>query len=339
MVTMRSFQAKLRLLSICLTCIYTLDLLASSDDTGAIYYRQHTQDHYEFIENDELACDEDYDDDEDFVQENTKQEQSDYGLMTLSYHSPKGIGYNRSYFSLGFSHAAKAGKTGFFSAADWRFHVLSSGRFAMNLGAGARYIDNLLTQALGAFAYYDFRTTHLKNYHQAGVALEWFNTYFDIRFNGYYPFGDSRSRTWHHIRKKSDPHPLIHSIYNYSYARLEAEIGTSFDITRIIDFYVGVQGYYLKSKENIHNAREAFGTRLRLVTTGQDRPSLELLGSYDPIFKTRLQFACSVPLSYETSLFSALKGTCCPKLLRKIGALPARDDLIVLKSKHYRNRK
>lgn len=334
------------ILAICLA--FSPLLHAADDESSAIFYRQHMQGQSAIIcdaanednENEPETCAAGYDIDEDetFAADDTKQEWGDFGMLTFSYHSPRGVGYSRGYYSLGFSNMLMADNNSFFSAADWRFHLMGNGRLALNLGAGGRLIESTLNHSLSAFAYYDFRTTHLKNYHQVGISTEWLSTGFDVRLNGYYPIGSPKSHTSHHMQKKSKTNPRIRNTYNHSYAHLDVEVGKLFDARDLIAFYFGTQGYYLKSREETHKRNEAYGAKLRLIATAKYRTSLELTASYDPIFKTRLQFSCLVPLSFDKSLIRAMSRDCAPVLLRKVASLPLRDDIIILKSSHYWSR-
>ena len=104
----------------------------------------------------------------------------------LSYTSERGLGINSGYTTLGLFAAIK---DNYF--ADFRFHLLDNGKYAFNIGGGARYLSN--SYILGANIYYDYRETSYKNYHQLGLGLEFLGCSYDIRANAYIPLGSTRS--------------------------------------------------------------------------------------------------------------------------------------------------
>lgn len=117
-------------LGICLA--FSAVLQATTEDPGPIFRRQHIQGQSEIIcptaddddEPEACAAGYDIDDDEAFVTDEPKQEWGNYGMFAFSYHSPRGVGYSRGYYSLGFSNALMTGNDGCFTTADWRFHLM-----------------------------------------------------------------------------------------------------------------------------------------------------------------------------------------------------------------------
>ncbi|HET6425667.1 MAG TPA: inverse autotransporter beta domain-containing protein, partial [Planctomycetaceae bacterium] len=71
--------------------------------------------------------------------------------------------------------------------------VTYNGRGGANLGAGWRYYMQDIDRVVGLSAWYDFDAGHAEEYHQIGLSFESLGRYFDLRLNGYIPFGQDQN--------------------------------------------------------------------------------------------------------------------------------------------------
>lgn len=268
--------------------------------------------------------------------------------VRLAYRTKDGLGYDNNYATLGLFYTPSAlfSNASCFSnfqpLVDVRSHYIQSSHYASNVGIGLRTL--LTDQAIvGANVFYDYRNSSVSCYDQVGVGGELLNCFLDVRVNGYFPVSD-RTRC-------SSPSTFLYTggffasrrFKEHAYRNVDLEFGKAFNGLPFTP-YLAVGTYYLDSRRTrntgiTHNTR-AVGTRWRVMSKFWDFLTLEVNGSYDPIFKGRYQFYAAV----DFALFSL----CCNTLKEFFECTPCRtcfedrmreriyrNELIILKKKCF----
>lgn len=241
------------------------------------------------------------DDSDTEAQEECKQKELIDGLrsirMTLRYTSPRGIGYNPGYTTI----------EGFFAPPYWmggswipfldvRNHIFDNGKFAANVGAGLRYLS--LGRIWGGNAYYDYRNAGRFHCNQIAIGFETLGEDWDVRVNGYFPVGKSKSDYFHVNFAYFKEHSLfIRASRDFAMTGFNAEAEYHWDYFEQAPCYIAGGPYYLTG-----NGEAAWGGQLRY---GVDlcRRFLRVEGnlSYDHLFKWIGQgaFSVNIPLGKQ----------------------------------------
>jgi hypothetical protein len=176
-----------------------------------------------------------------------------------------------------------------------RGHVFDDGRFAGNIGLGARrafYDEKML---FGANVFYDVRQYHKTVFNQVGGGIELLMKGVDIRFNGYLPVGKKQSFDQKRFLAFSGSEILIKQKIRGTLPSVELDFGVPMGRY----FYLGFGPYYL-FKNNTHGTHlgNRTGVKGRLEVTIDNILVLGGTVSYDPIFKTRAQgyISINIPL-------------------------------------------
>ena len=256
--------------------------------------------------------------------------------LTLSQHFGRGVGH-KGYSSaeLYFVHSSYPSSVPYLDA---RFHMMSDGRFASNIGAGLRYlvIDDFLS--IGGNLYYDFRDSKELNTHQVGPGIEILSPYIDFRANGYIPVGGTKhseplkfdSFSGNQINTKRKTY--------YAFPSVNAEIGIPTPIIPMIDtdFYLGIGPYYLFGATVSGNKYpSSWGGKLRVNANITQYFSLEFEMNHDSIFDTTYQGVVSVniPLWKLSACRSGERGYGKRAFRRGILRPPVRNEIIPVKEK------
>lgn len=243
----------------------------------------------------------------------------------LSYTSERGLGINSGYTTLGLFAAIK---DDYF--ADFRFHLLDNGKYAFNIGGGARYLSN--SYILGANIYYDYRETSYKNYHQLGLGLEFLGCSYDIRANAYIPLGSTRSSSDTCIYEYDGGYFALNRDFEYSFWGADLEFGVPISCKTcagdIRYFYLAAGPYYLKSD----HTSDFWGARFRLISYVNEYIRLEGRLTYDHVFKTRGQGVVTLEIPFEEifSLFNCKSlcggcSSCCFDPIFRNEIIPVQD--------------
>lgn len=247
---------------------------------------------------------------------------------SLKYHGGQGVGYHRGYGTLSFFAVPfQVDSMNFFF--DGRGHLFDNGRFAGNIGVGARYqVDCLI---LGANLYYDVRHSHY-NYHQVGLGVELLNPWADVRVNGYLPTNKKS-----HVVKRAFFNNFIGNffeickLHEFSYGGLDGEIGRclySSCCEYYVSIYAAIGSYYLHSKRSCH--KNIWGAQARAKVDLTQFVSLEVMATTDPVFHERVQGVISLSFPFGSCSYSCTEAPGCLP--------PVRREIIVLDKRcHFKN--
>jgi len=245
----------------------------------------------------------------------------------------QGIGYNQGYssFDLFLSNATPYLESSVFFL-DLRGHVFNDGKPALNAGLGWRwFLDECKT--LGMNFFYDYRKTKRKKYNQVGLGLEYLSPTWEVRANGYFPFGSTTSHPYDlKFSHFSGNHIFISQKYEFAMTGGDAEIGGSLVQTKFFDLFAGVGPYYFKG----HFGHSAVGGKVRLEARITPFVTIEIGDSYDSVFHNRFhsEIALSIPLGPRAKV----SGNCCSwqseaAFLQRVHSSPNRQEIIVVDSK------
>jgi len=208
--------------------------------------------------------------------------------VILKHREHKGVGYETGY-TTGALFLTPSWDRAFYPFLDLRAHVLNNGTFASNAGVGCRLSTN--SWVFGANAYFDYRDVKVMGSKQLGAGVEGLSRYVDVRFNGYLPFtGTSHVSKPKPVRFRGNS-CLLKRKATLALPKLEAEVGFPVPgVLDLVDFYAAVGPYYLfsASRGGIESS-DTFGALARVSLRLYDGILLEVSGSYDSIFDTRIQ--------------------------------------------------
>ena len=221
----------------------------------------------------------------------------------------KGVGYKEGYSTFGAFITPFSTFSSVLPFLDLRGHVFNrTWKFAANAGAGFKYLSDS-PWVFGAAAYYDYRQTSKSHYNQASFSFEFLFNRWELRGNGYLPFGHKT-----HTRKSSEvaaylfDHFAGHNLYyntvldvhkriEYVMKGVDGEVGFHLmkpkqDYT----LYLGVGPYYYHSPDHIH--KHAFGGQARLQARITPYLTLQVSDSWDNLFHNRVQGEISVNIPF-----------------------------------------
>jgi len=215
--------------------------------------------------------------------------------LTLSHHFGRGVGH-KGYTSAELFFV-RSNDSDVIPYVDARFHVMDTGRFASNVGAGLRYlvINDMLS--VGGSFYYDFRDSNELNTHQIAPGIEILSPYADFRVNGYIPVGGTKHSDPLKFEGFSGNQINVKRKSYYAFPSVNAEVGipTPMIPGTYTDFYVGVGPYYLFGATVSGNeCHSSWGGKLRVVANITQYVGLEFELNHDSIFNTTYQGVVSV---------------------------------------------
>lgn len=190
----------------------------------------------------------------------------------------RGIGYRHGYTTLEYLIRPQINDYSMFPFVNLRGHIFDNGKFAANAGVGFRYRAS--SRIYGANTYYDYRNSNRMHYNQIGVGFETLGKIWDFRLNGYLPVG-TKTSSWAGLEFGgfSGHSLLLKRKREFAFKGLNAEVGAHFPKVREIDTYLTAGPYYFEGK-----GKNAWGGKMRTGAKWKDYISLELSGSYDPVF-------------------------------------------------------
>ena len=210
-----------------------------------------------------------------------------------SYDVGEGIGYRDGFTSLetfwGYNRVEN-----FIGFLDAIGHIFDNGKIAANLGLGARFNVPSLSTMFGINGFYDYRRTNRFHYDQVGAGLEILSKYFDIRANGYLPFGKKS----HFLRNKFDRFVgfdvAFDEITEEVLRGVDGELGFNLVNLGPFRFYAAGGAYFYERKDCITH----LGGQGRLQVAAWQRFFAQVSITGDSLYDTRVQgqFALDVPL-------------------------------------------
>lgn len=242
----------------------------------------------------------------------------------------KGLGYDTGYTTLEAFYALEDRcYTPFFDA---RIHVLDDGRFASNLGLGARTMWGC--RSYGLNLYYDYRLTRKRSYNQIGIGFESLGEMWEFRANGYLPVAGTKSHFFGNPRfERFVGNSLLISRKRESAMQgVDAEIGARFSRCGKRDLYVGAGPYYFKARDHRHGfGKDAFGGKVRVAGRFSDYFAVEVSGSYDRLFHGIVQAQVGFTYPFGPANCCDDVATCCnyPAYTDRLYQPVIRNEIIV----------
>lgn len=170
---------------------------------------------------------------------------------------------------------------------DGRGVVTQLGQGAASAGLGFRSYDPNINRLYGLSGWVDYDQGHHRTYQQAGVSFESLGSWYDVRVNGYIPFGTESNLISNSIVGSpffSGSSLLVNQrlVTESAYRGVDAEIGGPLPLLGRygVSGYVG--GYWLDAKTD----EVAAGPRVRLEANVTDGARVSLTASDDPVFGT-----------------------------------------------------
>lgn len=178
---------------------------------------------------------------------------------------------------------------------DLKGYRLDNGKWGASSGFGLRTLS-LCDSVFGFNMYYDYiRGESKHNYNQVGAGLEWLNSCYEIRVNGYLPFG---IKTYSCCKCCFDDYGdglfARRQFLNFAYGGFDAEAGITVFRCRDIRFYSAVGPYYYQR----NRARDFFGGFVRFQADWRDIFTAQLIITTDKQNHTKAQgiITFSIPL-------------------------------------------
>lgn len=252
----------------------------------------------------------------------------------------KGIGYPTGYTTLTAFFAPNPANAPIFPFIDIRGHVFDDGKLAANAGFGFRGLAGC--RIFGANIYYDYRATGRQNYNQVGLGVESLTARWEMRANGYLPFGKKTSKTYdvemsNYTYHSFNKHNLvlqqtISSKIQFAMMGVDAELGYHFLQSQNFDVFLGVGPYYY-AFEN----KYAFGGEARLAVKLSRYLTLEGSTSYDNRFHQIAQGQISINIPFgPRARVRPTRGSCdeCVLTQRMIQDVARQEIIVVDQKKH-----
>jgi len=203
-----------------------------------------------------------------------------------------GIGFNRGYTSAE-ALLASSSKDCFVPFLDLRAHVFNNGKFASNLGVGARYGVGQWT--LGGNIYWDYREDGVLYANQLGLGFEALWKHFDFRLNGYVATGEKKSGGQRTFSRFEGHHALLHSQTHGALSHIGASFGVPWNPSKNTQFYLELVPYYLFDRTvAFRRCGGVFGGQGALKAEFFDCLRLSCTGSYDATYRWRVNGAVSL---------------------------------------------
>ncbi len=259
-----------------------------------------------------------------------------------------GIGYRTGYTTAGFFASLPQTWCNFSPFIDLRGHVFNDGKWAANVGIGARSLGQRI---YGANLYYDYRQVEKEHFNQLGLGLESLGTRWDFRMNGYLPVGRKKTPAFDKKHVEicafdafsgnsilTDEITITRKKIEFAMSGVDAEVG--FHLLRhsdCMDLLAAIGPYYFHGEFGKH----ALGGKARFVAQFNDYLALEGITSYDNLFHgiVQGQVTLSIPLGSPRNVFecrqSCLCDCCDADVLAMRFMQPVqRDEIIVASRKH-----
>ncbi|MGR3973358.1 MAG: inverse autotransporter beta domain-containing protein [Candidatus Rhabdochlamydia sp.] len=218
--------------------------------------------------------------------------------LSLRHRESEGIGYDTGYSTLDYLFSYQQGQTS--SLCNLRAHLFNNGHTAGNLGLGMRHFLTEGTSEIGMNFFYDFRNYSIFFAQQISAGLEWMGSSFDLRCNGYLPFGRNKKFQERVFEAFDGYQAIIEQRLSTSLPSLDGEIGTML----FQNLYLAAGSYYLFQEES-HAIYSGYGIGAKARVDLSLNPYIKIGSTitYDPIFHTRFQgyLSLSIPLGPKSS--------------------------------------
>lgn len=197
---------------------------------------------------------------------------------------------------------------------DLRLHRLHSGEAAANLGWGARYLL-CPDEMLGLNFFYDYRRFNYADLQQFGIGGEIFLRDWELRINGYIPFGHKNVLHDVTIFNFAGGFVAKRNRFNRAVWAVDVDFGRSFVLSRCAILYLGAGPYFFGSK----NIAGAVGGMLRANLNFYKYFSIGLYYTNDRSFKSRFQGEIEFSIPFG----------CCCSCIQSLFLPIFRNDIII----------
>lgn len=214
--------------------------------------------------------------------------------VSIRHREHEGVGYKTGYSTLDFFFTPNWSRhfQPFFNA---RGHVMNDGKFAANVGIGARGapIEKL---AIGGNLYFDYREVKSLPSYQIGSGLEILSPYVDFRINGYLPVGHKTKTGRGKFDRAQGNTLFLKQRGKAEMATVYAELGAPIPyMPDEFQLYVAAGPYYIGSRHvELVNRRkikvgDKWGGKYRLAARIYDYFDAGVELTHDSLFHTNVQ--------------------------------------------------
>jgi len=188
----------------------------------------------------------------------------------------------------------------FIDILGYRFN---NSRWGSSIGVGVRSNPNQ-ANIFGLNIYHDYRQGHYHgNFQQLGLGLEWLNRHFDMRVNGYIPFGKKTSHSkLHSFNNYKGDYFATCRTSEYALTGFDIEMGHSLLSRNEFEIYGAVGSYYYHKSHQ----KNLWGGCARVNLNWNRLITLQARTSYDRDHHTEVQgqFIVRLPLDMIFSGYS-----------------------------------
>jgi len=266
---------------------------------------------------------------------------SQFGFLRAGYTYGEGIGIRHSYSTLAALFAPLMAQDDYYPFLDLKGHYIKDYLWAGNAGVGLRWRDCLSGYIFGSSLYYDYRKTHISDFNQFGFGLEFFTENFEMRFNGYFPFGKTCTTKFHLFDDYVGNYFVTCHQVEVAQKGVDFEIGHLFWRCQNFFVYGGLGGYFFTDCDNCHvngehlqhhhHKRRRWGEKAKLSFGWGSFLSLECRYFHDQLqdsfWQTALTFSIPLDFCFGPSFWENNE---------RVFTQPVqRNDMIVKRKPHY----
>jgi hypothetical protein len=251
--------------------------------------------------------------------------------FSLAHREKKGIGYNQGYSSLDmFFNFSKIGNARPFF--DIRGHMTNDGRPAANVGFGVRYTPNQINAVFGINGFFDFKETKHSTFEQMGCGFEILGAQWKFTANGYFPIIKTISSYYKYGQLPFYQVNLSTKKYNIAMKGSDVNLCYSLLHRGFYDLNLYLGGYYFEG----HKQLKSPGGYGKFTSNISRYFSLEVMGSYDTLFKGIVQGAAAIniPIGKRVQTGNPKRSCYTEIALARNNTMPvSRFEMIISKTK------
>lgn len=223
--------------------------------------------------------------------------------ITLRHREHEGVGYKTGYTTLE-AFLTPNWNRNFQPYADLRTHLMNDGKWATNIGLGARGAPTE-KWVIGGNFYFDYREVSHMPCYQLGSGIELLSPYIDFRLNGYLPIGKKSHISQDRFERFEGNNIILKRSVKASLASIYAEIGGWIpNLSNYFQLYIAAGPYYLGSrqteviKDKTVKFGNSWGGKYRVLARVFEYFDAGIELTHDSIFHTNIQgyLGVSLPL-------------------------------------------
>jgi hypothetical protein len=256
---------------------------------------------------------------------------------SIRHNEANGIGYKDGYTTLEVFGIYDEWGSSFMPFFDVRGHVFNNGYLAGNVGIGERTLLPSINHTFGSYLYYDVRRVgHGLTVNQLSPGIELVGERMEYRINGYFPLGKQKGHEYgFKFDKFSGNSIILKGKQQQAMMGGDAEVGVHIPQNTTYDVYAAAGPYYFHSSH-----ASAWGGKVRLLGRYKEYVTLEVVYSYDHLFRSVVQGSIAFTLPFGRKLQRC--GKCCPQtdnlLLSRAAFAPSRFEIPVVKRVNKREK-